>query len=151
MEELLPEVGTLRDDPPEAKHPCLRLVSDIFTWLQCFGVYISIRGVQSLEVIPELMAYMTTIIRVYREYSGSEWRNYDTLFCKLVALRRDTKWLVINLTIYARYFTAATRNPPRCELCLAFSHDCSHQDFMECSIEIRLMSMEQSIETLIPA
>ena len=89
------------------------------------------------KVIPEFMAYTTTIIRVNREYSGSEWRNNDTLLHKLAALRRDTKWLVINPTIYARCFTAATRNPPRCKLCLAFSHDtkdCSQQDIAECSI-----------------
>ena len=83
MEELLPEVCTLEDDPPEPKRRCSRRVSDIFTWLQCFGVYVSILGVQSPEVIPELMAYMTTIIRVHREYLGSECRNYNTLFRKL--------------------------------------------------------------------
>ena len=33
MEELLPEVGTLEDNPPEPKCCCLRRVSDIFTWL----------------------------------------------------------------------------------------------------------------------
>ena len=100
------------------------------------------------------MVYMTTIIIVHREYSWSEWRNYDTLFCKLAALRRDTKWSVIKLTIYARCFTAATRKPPRCELCLAFSHeikDCNHQDFAESSIEGQLKGMEQSIQTFVPA
>ena len=67
MVELLPEVGTLDDDPPKPKCHCLRRVSNIFTWLQCFVVYVSIRGVLSPEVIPELMVYMTTIIRVNRE------------------------------------------------------------------------------------
>ena len=67
MEELLPKMGTLDDDPPKPKRHCSRRVSDIFTWLQCFVVYVSIRGAQSPEVIPELMAYMTTIIRVNRE------------------------------------------------------------------------------------
>ena len=79
MEGLLPEVSTLEDDPPEPEHRCSRQVSDIFTWLQCFRVCVSIRGVQSPEVIPELMAYMTTIIRVHGEHSVSEWRNYDTV------------------------------------------------------------------------
>ena len=76
MEEFLPEVGTLEDDILEPKHRCSRQASDIFMWLQCFGVYISICGVQFLEIIPELMAYVTNIIRFNREYSGSEWRNY---------------------------------------------------------------------------
>ena len=154
MEELLPEVGAMEDDAPEPKCCCTRQVSDIFTWLQCFVVYVSIRGVQSPEVISELMAYMTTITKVNREYSGSEWRNYDTLFNKLTALRRDIKWSMINPTIYARCFTAATRNPPRYELCLAFSHDtkdCSQRDIAECSIEGWLKSMEQIMQALVPA
>ena len=155
MEELLPEVGNLEDDiPGEPKRRCSRRVYDIFTWLQCFGVYVSIRGAQAPEVIPELMAYMTTIIRVNREYSGTEWRSYDTLFRKHAALRRDTNWSVINPTIYARCFTAATRNPPRCKLCLAISHDtkdCSQQDITDYSLEGRLKSMEQTMWALAPA
>ena len=30
--------------------------------------------------IPELMAYMSLIIRVSREYTGTAWWNYDVLF-----------------------------------------------------------------------
>ena len=55
---------------------------DIFTWLQCFGVYVSIRGVQSPTAIPEFMAYMSMIVRVNQEYAGTAWLNYDTLFRK---------------------------------------------------------------------
>ena len=75
-------------------------------------------------------------------------------FCKLADLRRDTKWSVINPTIYSRCFTAATRNPSRCELRLVFSHetkDCSHQELTESTIEGQLKSMEQSIQALVPA
>ena len=68
MEELLPEVGTLEDDAPllhktNVKHIYLA------------AMLRSIRqhcGVQLLEIIPEPMAYITTIIRVNKEYSGSE-------------------------------------------------------------------------------
>ena len=84
---------------------------------------------------------------VSREYSGSEQRNYDMLFHELTALRRHTKWSVIDPIIYARCFTAATRNPPRCELCLVITHDtkdCSQWDVAEYSIEGRLKSMEQT-------
>ena len=69
MEEFLPEVGRLEDSIPEPKHCCMRQVSNILTWLQCFGGVRKHRRVQSPEVITELMAYMTTIIRVNREYS----------------------------------------------------------------------------------
>ena len=108
MSELLPEVWTPKEEgEPEYKKRCGRRVVDIFTWLQCFGVYVSIRGVQSPTAIPELMAYMSMIVRVNQEYTGMAWLNYDTLFRKHAALRRDTKWSVINTTIYARCFTRA--------------------------------------------
>ena len=151
MEELLPEVCTWDDAEPEAKIRCSRRSPDIFTWLQCFGVYTSVRGAQFPEQIPELMAYMGTIIKVIREYTGSEWAKYDMLFHKHAALRRETRWSVINPTIYARCFTAATRSPSRCEVCLASTHDTreySQRDVDEGDIEGRLRNMERTIQNL---
>ena len=141
-----------RDVKPEAKRHS-RCAHDIFTWLQCFRVYRSVRSSHSLAMIPELMAYMLTIIRRSREYAGTEWHTYDTLFCKHAALRRESKWSVINLTIYARCFISAPRNPAKCELRLAVTHDtrdCFHREPGE-DIETRLRSMEQSIQGLSPA
>ena len=153
MEELLPEVST-RDAEPETKRRCTRRALDIFTWLQCFGIYASVRGAQVPELIPELMAYMGTIIRANREYAGSEWLKYDMLFRKHAALRKETRWSVINPTIYARCFTAATRNPPRCEVCLASTHDtkdCGQRDVDEGDIEGRLRNVERTLQSLPPA
>ena len=99
------------------------------------------------------MTYMFTIIRVNKEYSGQEWRSYDMLFCKYAALRRDTKWSVINPTIYTSSFMAATRNPPKCELHLAVTHDtkdCSQRDVSEHGIDGHLKSMEQTMQALVP-
>ena len=152
MKELLSEICTRGDVEPEAKRRS-RHAHDIFTWLQCFGVCASVHGFHSLAMIPELMAYMSTIIRTSREYAGTEWHTYDTLFRKHAALRKESKWSVINPTIYARCFTSAPRNPAKCELCLAVTHDtwdCSHQEPSE-DIEMRLRSMEQSIQGLSPS
>ena len=156
MEELLPEMCTREDSEPGAKRRCSRRASDIFTWLQCFRVYGSIRGSRSpeMKMIPELMAYMGTIIRANRKYVGSEWLRYDMLFRKHTAFRNDTKWSVINPTIYARCFMAAARNPPRCETCLSVTHetkDCPQHDVSEWDIEARLRNMEQTIHNLPPA
>jgi len=153
MEELLPEVCTREDGEPEAKRQNPRRALNIFTWLQCFGVYVSVRGAQFPEIIQEVMAYMSTIIRVNREYAGQEWIKYNMLFWKHMAHKKDTRWSVINPTIYARYFTAATRNPPMCEVCLAITHetkDCSQKEETEGDIEGRLRSMEQTIQNLSP-
>ena len=91
MEELLPEVCTREICEPEVKRRCSRRATDIFTWLQCYGVYVSIRGVQFPEIKPELMTYMSTIKRVNREYAGTEWIKYDTLYNKHAALRKETR------------------------------------------------------------
>lgn len=128
---------------------CSCCTYDIFIWLQGFGVYMSICGVHSPEMIPELMVYTSTIIRTSRE---AEWHTYDTLFCKHTALRRESRWLVINPTIYARCFTSAMRNPAKYDLCLAVTHDtwdCSQQELGE-DMENRLRSMGRSIRGLSP-
>ena len=153
MEELLPEICTR--GMSNRKQRRLRRAHDIFTWLQCFGVYASVRGSHSPAMIPKLMAYryMSTIIRTSREYAGTEWHIYDTLLSKHAALRRESKWSVINPTIYTRCFISAPRNPAKCELCLAVTHDtrdCSNREPSE-DIETRLRSMEQSIQGLSPS
>ena len=141
---------TREEGKPGSKRHCSRRASDIFTWLQCFGAYVSIRRTRSPEMVPELMAYMGTIIRANREYTGLEWSKYDMLSQKYVALRKETRWSMINPTIYTRCFTAATRNPPRCELCLSVAHetkDCSQHNSSEGDIEGRLRCMEQTIQS----
>ena len=101
----------------------------------------NIRGSCFPEMIPKLMAYIGTIIKANREYAGPKWLRYDMLFWKHEVLRNNTRWSVINPTIYARCFTAATRNPPRCETCLSVIHetkDCTQHDVSKWDIEARL-------------
>ena len=154
MSELLPEVWTPKEgSEPEHKRRCGRRVLDIFTWLQCFGVYVSIRGMQSPSSIPELMAYMSTIVRVNQEYTGTAWLNYDTLYRKHAALKRDNKWSAINTTIYARCFTAAPRNPVRCGMCAATTHttqDCVEGISPDTALERRMENMERQLTQWAP-
>ena len=64
MGELLPEFWspTREDDQPkqEAKARRARSVQDIFTWLQCYGMYVSVLAPQHPSRIPERMAYQAT-------------------------------------------------------------------------------------------
>ena len=53
-------------------------------------------GMQSPTSIPEFMAYMSMIVRINQQYAGMAWLNYDTLYRKHAALKKDTKWSVIN-------------------------------------------------------
>ena len=80
------------------------------------------RGPESPNLIPELMAYMTTILHVSQDFAGFGWVRYDAAFRCLVAMSGDTKWSEINPTLYAMFFTGATRTAARCDLCMATSH-----------------------------
>ena len=83
MGELLPEFSQ-SDDEATAKRPWMtkkpRQVTDIFTWMQCFTTYVSVLGPAYPEVIPELMAYAATIIRVSQDFAGLAWQRYDSGF-----------------------------------------------------------------------
>lgn len=107
----MPEVCTRGHAKLEAKR-CSCRTYDMFTWLQSFRVYMNVCSAHSTEMIPKLLAYMSTIIRTSSEYAGVGWLSYDNkLFCKHTSLRRELRQSVINPTIYARRFTLATRKP----------------------------------------
>ena len=78
MEELLPEYwSSHREEDIEGKHEVKvrrsRKVTDIFTWLQCFGSYVSVRAQCTPSLILELMAYTAAIVRVSQDYAGLAW------------------------------------------------------------------------------
>ena len=47
-----------------------RQVTDIFTWVQCFGMYVAVVASVEPLAVPELMAYMGTIVP---SVAGSRW------------------------------------------------------------------------------
>lgn len=151
MEELLPELWPTAQQEGEGRTRSRnQKITDIFTWIQCFSLYTSVRGRHDPKLIAELMAYMVSIVRASREYSDLGWVQYDALFQKHAALRADTRWSVINTTLYARCFTGAPREA-RCELCWANSHemkDCLHLTGTESAIESRVQLIEQSIQSM---
>ena len=119
MSELLPEFWSPRGDDSDSgrenKGRRSRKVTDIFTWLQCFGAYVSVRAPPAPHLIPELMAYMATIVRVSQDFSGLAWVRYDAAFRRQAALTRNDRWSVINSTLYTMCFVNKTL---RAVLCL---------------------------------
>ena len=151
MEELLPELWPAAHQESEVKVKKNRKITDIFTRTQCFVLYSSVHAQHNREFIAELMAYMVSIVQVSREYSGLGWVQYDALFRKHAALKADTKWSVINTTLYARCFTGAPREVVRWELCWATSHDtkdCSYLSGADSTIEFRVQNIEDSLQAL---
>lgn len=113
------------------------------------GIQQHLQGaITGLEVIPELIDHHQGEQRIIRP----EWRNYDILFCKHAAVRRNIEWSVVNPVIYAWCFMAVTRNTPRCELCLVITYNmkdcCSQWDIAEYSVEGHLKSTEQTMKAL---
>ena len=70
----------------EAKTQQAQAVQYIFTWLQCFGTYVSILVPLHVELIPELMAYQATIVRASQDYTGLAWVRCDSPFRRQAAL-----------------------------------------------------------------
>ena len=78
--------------------------------------------------IPELMAYMTLIVRCSQDHAGLGWVRYDMAFRRQAAIAGNRKWSEVNGTLYVTCFTSKGLDRQRCELCLSSSHDCLLQD-----------------------
>ena len=123
MAELLPEVrlsGGESEGKMLTKRP--RYVTEIFSWIQCFGTYVSVLGPTYPSAIPELMAYMSLILHCSQDYDGLAWMCYDMAFCRQAASSGNRRWSEVNTTLYAICFTGKPREHKRCELCLASTH-----------------------------
>jgi hypothetical protein len=110
------------DGRRETKARRSRKVVDIHTWVQCFATYVATRAPQAPQLIPELMAYLATIVRVSQDYTGLAWVRYDAAFRRQAALTGNTRWSGINSTLYTMCFTGMAAATKRCELGFATSH-----------------------------
>ena len=106
MHKLLPEFchdqkeGGKPTDKAKAKKRAL----DLTVWLQCFTVYVGVLGPKFPAEVPELMAYMISIVRASQEYEGSTWAAYDAAYRHQAAARGRTGWSQINPSMYAICF-----------------------------------------------
>ena len=142
------------DDAGKPKQSCPRAVTDIFTRLQCFASYVSVHDSEKPDLISELIAYMTTILHVSQDFTGLGWVHYDAAFRHLVALSGNTRWSKINPTLYAMYFTGATRSASRCDLCMATSHkttECAVLGYPPTDSQSRPHTLEPAVRQLPPS
>ena len=156
MGELLPEFGlaTREDDPLGRKSAATRRarkVTDIFTWLHCYGRYVSVLGPKHPEAIAELMAYMDTIVRVCQDFSGLAWVRYDAGFRRQAALTGNRQWSRINSTLYTVCFTGNAQRTTRCELCLGTTHasgECALRGDPDPEMQSRVKAVESVVLAL---
>ena len=64
----------------EVTRAAKKSIEYILTWVQCFTTVVAILSTKFPEAVPDLMAYMLSIIRAYQEHEHPKWRNYDEVF-----------------------------------------------------------------------
>ena len=130
MSEMLPEFWWQeagKDDDTQSRSTTSqprrrKKVTDITSWLQCYGLYVSVLASHCPEAIPELMAYMITVLRVSQDFEGSSWVTYDSAFRRQAEATGDRKWSWINPSMYSICFAGQARKTTRCDICLSIQH-----------------------------
>lgn len=102
MSEMLPEYWLLTSDDEGAskRHSSQcrwHRVPIIFDWIQCFCSYVSVLTPAYPEVIPELMAYMGTIVKASQEFGDIHWARYDAGYRRQAALTGNRLWSHIHI------------------------------------------------------
>ena len=97
MADLLPErLGTyFYDEEPKARTK-KQSVTNILEWLQCFAVYVAVRGQKQPERIRDFMGYQALIIDAYLEYKSNCWMGYDRRFRQIAASDPEKSWASID-------------------------------------------------------
>ena len=134
--------------PKERRTRQARKMTDIFTWVQCFGTYVAVLAPCEPRTVPELMAYMGTIVRVSQDYEGLGWVRYDSAFRRQAALSGNRRWSVINGTLFTMNFSGRVAGLKRCELCFATSHnerECAQSGNPDPDLGDRLKSLETAV------
>ncbi len=106
--------------------PGRREVPDLFSWVQCFGVYAAVVASKNSEKVQQLLAYQTMIVREARRCGGRGWLAYDTMFRQQAAVKPDSDWSKLNNSLYSVTFMAQQNGRGRtCIHCLETDHSVS--------------------------
>ena len=88
-----------------------RRVQDINVWLQCFALYVSVMANKSPQHIPELMAYMVSILRASQQYEGLAWTMYDAAYLRQATATGHKEWSKVNPSLYTGCHLTVNEDP----------------------------------------
>ena len=91
-----------------------REVPDILSWIQCFGIYVSVMASKYPERVQNMLAYQTTLVREARRCGGRGWLAYDTAFRQQAAADPQCDWSKLNSSLYPVTFMAQASGRGRC-------------------------------------
>ena len=97
-----------------------KLIPDLATWVQCFGVYSAIIISKEPEWAKNLLAYMALIAKCSQWPS---WIVYDLNFLQEAAESGQKDWSKVEPSIYTQCFTGAAINQESwCRSCHSIDH-----------------------------
>ena len=77
---------------------------------QCFAYYVGVLASSKPALVPDLMAYMISIIRASQEFEGSAWTVYDDAYRRQAATAGDQlQWSQVNPSLYTICFTGKAK------------------------------------------
>ena len=122
MADLLPEqLGTYGYDEESKTRTKKPSVTNILEWLQCFAVYVAVRGQKQPDRIRDFMGYQALIIDAYMEYKSDCWMGYDRRFRQIAASQPGRSWASIDPTLWNLAFAGQAKTT-RCMHCFSLSH-----------------------------
>ena len=115
--------GAQREVAGESQKRSRREVPDILSWIQCFGIYVSVIASKFPKKVPHMLAYQTMVVREARRCGGGGWAAYDTAFQQQAATDPRCDWSQLNSSLYPVTFMAqATGKGKCCAYCLEADH-----------------------------
>ena len=149
LHEFLPEclAESDRSGKPVSRAKAKKRLDDLDVWLQCFALYVAVLAPTKPALVPDLMAYMISIITASQEYEASAWVAYDDAYRRQAAAAGNQwQWSQVNPSLYAVCFTGKAKRTGRCERCLSAAHktkDCSLPNEDDTDIAKRLKPLRQ--------
>lgn len=128
MRDLMPEVWLREEEEAVAKNVLVlpkkkaAPITDINQWVQCFAGYVGVLSVKYGRFVPELMAYMATIVKCAKDFDGVAWAQYDRAYRKQMAQRKELRWSRLNPTLFSLCFAGKAKRNATCAHCLADTH-----------------------------
>ena len=100
-----------------------RLIPDLATWVQCFGLFSAAVARRRPERLPDLMAYMSIVAKASQKYKWPSWVIYDQNFRAEIAGTSSQLWAKVDPSIYAQCFTGQALSAENwCTQCQGLDH-----------------------------
>lgn len=96
--------------------------TDILLWTECYATLVAILSSRFPEKTAQFMAYLKTIVKAQRTFTGEGWVTYDACYRRKAALTKSLDWGVVDFTLYNETFTGRAKALPRCRYCLSEHH-----------------------------